>query len=412
MSHSDGLRVWQREALAAWEVAGRRGIIAAATGTGKTRLALAAAAETLEYGRTVVVIPRIALVEQWVRALRSAGVPHHRIGTLATGHAAPRVTDTALVCVMDSAREAVPHLGAHWSASGLPTMLIIDECHWAGSQRNADIFTAPYDRRLGLSATPERLDDGLEDVLIPSIGDIVYRYPLRAALDDRLLADLLAVNVYVDLDADEQREYDRLTQRMSLRSSGGAGVPSSLDMARRRLVSRARARRFVVHRLSNLGLFDDRRALVFHERIEDAEETFRVLHERGHRTVLEHSKLPPARRARAVRAFKSGGADALVTVRTMDEGVDIPDADLGVIVSGGLQQRQRIQRIGRLLRAGGTDALCVTALARATTEEHQVGSSDEDLLGPFRVRHHLIGDLAPNWRPGDASTYKPNSSAV
>lgn len=401
------LRAWQNRAFAAWDSAGRRGIVAAATGTGKSRLALEALSLLPRDGRAVVVVPRLSLVPQWQSGVREAGWHPSDTAVMATGYPTPRLTQPIVIAVIDSARDGVPHLAEFWRREGRQTLLVVDECHWAGSSRNGDIFSEPFQQRLGLSATPDRLDDGLEEVLVPGLGEVVYRYSLRDALDDGLLAPLLAINVYIDLDDGESREYARLSAAIAAARSGPRTGPSSLELARRRLVSRASARGRVVQQALDAGLFGGRRALLFHERIADAEASADLLNERGLVVGLEHSRLPSDRRAKTLRAFKAASLDALVTVRTLDEGIDVPAADLGIIVSGGLQQRQRIQRIGRLLRPNGERAVVVTALARGTSEESVVGVQDTQLLGSERVRHHLLATMDASFRLDTDSTYTP-----
>ena len=95
--------------------------------------------------------------------------------------------------------------------------------------------------------------------------------------------------------------------------------------------------------------------------------------------------MPARDRAANHARFRQGGAECLVVVRTADEGVDVPDADQAVIVSGSMNPRQRIQRLGRVVRKGGLAPRAVSLLARGTPEEQLVGGRDLELLGASRV---------------------------
>jgi superfamily II DNA or RNA helicase len=405
---------WQQDALEKWLANGSRGIIQAAAGTGKTTVALAAIAELDEDSlRVCIVVPRVVLVEQWRRALQDGlAIPRHEVGVLGGGgrHSGQRV----VVAIINSARDHLPPLVAQWKRQGRRVLLVVDECHWAGSPVNSRIFEARCDYTLGLSATPERNDEGLEEVLLPQLGPITYDYPLLQALDDEILAPLRCVDLYVDLESDELVAYEELTERIrvlreALRAMyqefAAAGdrwlivlkrlavfdpqaeLLSLLLFKRRRLVSSARRRSACLDALIEERVFEGRKVIVFHETIETAEATRAKLSPR-YRVFTDHSECRTRESEAAQRGFAAAPAGVLVVVRKADEGLDIPDAELAVIISGTLTRRQRIQRIGRILRRSKGTALCISLLARGTTEEHLVGADDDDLVGAHRVRHH------------------------
>jgi superfamily II DNA or RNA helicase len=154
----------------------------------------------------------------------------------------------------------------------------------------------------------------------------------------------------------------------------------------RRLVANSKSRRNLFDDLVKRGVLEETRTIVFNETIEQAENALQILKDRGIQAVIDHSKVPSAQRKTALERFSSGSSDILVTVRTVDEGIDVPDANLAIIVSGTLTKRQRVQRIGRVIRPGGGVASVISILAKGTTEEYVVGMSDPELLGPERVR--------------------------
>jgi superfamily II DNA or RNA helicase len=406
------LRSWQVEALGAWEQGERRGIVAAATGTGKTRLAIEVLRGALENGaRAIVVVPTRLLQDQWLRELRVARLGGRRIGTIGGFAPNPSPDDLIIVAVMDSARTGARNLIRHWNAAGIRTLLIVDECHWAGSDHNKGVFEGDASWRLGLSATPERGDDGFDDVLVPSLGPVVYRYSLKDAMDDGVLGDLLLVNLIVDLSRYERNEYDSLQARLDALKNRlankhpewfahsdwtgviAAAAPGNVDAKRlnalvgerRRLLAKSSGRLSALKVLIEKGLLDGRRSILFNETIEQAEKVADMVRDSGARVTIDHSRMKPPDREAAHRRFRSGAVEALVVVRTADEGVDVPDADQAVIVSGTTNPRQRVQRLGRVVRLGGQRPRAISLLARGTLEETVVGGRDLELLGLGRV---------------------------
>ena len=421
--YSRELRPWQAEALRAWEDAGRRGVVEAATGTGKTAVALVAA-ERLRADRgvslrVVVIVPTIALATQWRDAILSElGVPRLLIGEVHSGEGLDFSRRShVLVTVINSARTTVPEQIASWRRQGLDVLLIVDECHRAGSDHNARVVDTEATATLGLSATPERSDRGHATLVYPGLGDPVYRYPVLTALDDGVLAPLRSINLYVDFTPDEaalwrqqrrdlgqalrvlESQYPRITadpQRMWKRIGELAldEVPEAMRvvalLARRaEVLAGAENRQKCLAAILDWLASNDERAIVFHERIRQAERTAELLEARGITSTLDHSGLKRTDRSIGLRRFKRGDARALVAVRSLDEGIDVPDASIAVIASGSRSPRQRIQRLGRILRRSGDKrATCVSILVRDTADETHVGGRDDRLVGPSRAVHH------------------------
>lgn len=409
------LRQWQLQAVTNWNQSGRAGIVAAATGTGKTRVAVQLINEALQRGeRVVVVVPKKVLAAQWVAELQTRlRLGPKKMGTLGGDNPSFQYEHRLVVAVINSARSRLSGIITHWQTQGDRVLLVVDECHWAGSEQSRTLFDTSADSTLGLSATPERGDDGFDEILVPNLGRVIFRYTLREALDDGLLAPLVALNVYLTMSPWERSEFDRISSELQrvLEGEGGSNVAlDSSDPAlpvllhslsgrpaharldrlmreQRQLLASSPARVEALGDLTRLGLFEGRRSLVFNETIDQAEAAHALLSQHDLAVVMDHSRLTNEQRNRAHRAFAAGAADCLVAVRTVDEGVDLPDADLAVITSGTTNPRQRIQRIGRVVRPKTKEALVVSLLAKGTPEE-LIGLGDEALLGTGRV-HHL-----------------------
>ena len=392
---------WQKECLKAWQDNGCRGILRVATGAGKTRLALTALQALRERCPNLevrVVVPTVALARQWLAAL-THGAPSEdwRPGLFGGGRqdSDPRV----MVYIVNSARAALPAHMRRAFALGHPALLICDECHHYCSPQNRRIFdfvtpqvlSGGLYACLGLSATPfGGEDDGL---LKRALGGEIYSYGIDDAVAEGVLSPFAVCEVSASFNAEEQSAYRSLTDKLGkalngllrahpfLKSLDGSvrqraivklakaagmdpGDPASayllLTYRRKEISVLAKARiRCCVDLLARLDR--DERALIFCERIAQAEETVAALRRnQGGRVGLYHSKMTPSARARNLEAFRTGEISALVSCRCLDEGIDVPEAGCGIVLSGSAVARQRLQRLGRIIRtAPGKEAACL-----------------------------------------------------
>lgn len=423
-------------------------MIEAATGTGKTAVALAAM-ELLhrEHGdrfRAAIIVPTKVLAHQWRDQLeRNLGLSRSSIGEL---HSDARIewrsTHPVLIAVVNSARTRLLPVLEGWRKRGYLALLIVDECHRAGSEYNSRIFEGHYDCSLGLSATPERDDRGHEQYVYPGLGYPVYRYPLLNALNDGVLAPVQSINLYVDFDAAEHARWLQLSgdireafRNLMCRYPELQDIPDELLLRkvtmladhedplalrivkllsdRRALLCSARARLACQEAILKWLAGNGKRALVFHETITSATASYEFLTRAlAVRTGLDHSGLHKDVRAAAMEGFRKERHQVLVAVRALDEGVDVPDASVAVIAAGSRSRRQRIQRFGRVLRpAAGKRALLLTVLVRNTPEETAVGGRDSSLIGGDRVRHHRWPGVPVEHAVAAKSSYHPDEPA-
>jgi superfamily II DNA or RNA helicase len=240
---------------------------------------------------------------------------------------------------------------------------------------------------LGLSATPE--GGNYEKTLVPSIGNEIYRYRLPDAARDKIVAEYALFNVAVDFTPDESGDYEELSDRIvkltgallrkrpDLRNLPYGAFIHALSRLRARkdgVGAAARAltaaylcRKEIAHKAKRRidcgveiarRLMPDQRVIMFSERIETADILFGALNEtfRG-RVGRYHSNMSADEKARALGRYRNGESDIIVCCRALDEGLNVPETDAGVIVSVGNGTRQRIQRIGRVIRRGRADRL-------------------------------------------------------
>lgn len=384
------LRQWQHEALHAWKVSGDRGVAAVVTGGGKTIFAYACILDVIERKpatAVVILVPTLALLDQWFVGLTDdLGVAGEDIALFAGGRRPAKDRPVNLM-VINTGRKAAPEL-----ASEKPTMLVVDECHRSASPMNALALQGDHVATLGLSATPERdFDDLFNEIVEPALGPIIYTYDYKRARAEGVVSPFDLINVHVPMDEDEQRRYNALTRKLAplfRQRERGDYIDEALE---RLLRDRARISNSAHARLPTAVRLIERhrgeRAIVFHEQIDAAEVLTASLTRRQHRAAAYHSALGPTHRQDNLRLFRRGEIDILVTCRALDEGINVPDASVAVIAASTSGTRQRIQRLGRVLRpAPGKERAVVYTIYASEPEGERLRKEAEQLAGVEQVR--------------------------
>jgi superfamily II DNA or RNA helicase len=367
------LRPYQAAALYAWRAAGRRGVVSLPTGSGKTWVALAAMAHLQV--PTLCVVPTRVLMHQWCSVL--GRVYDGPVGVWGDGR---RRLYPVTVTTFESAYRHMAQWGQRFG------LMVVDEAHHFGqSTRDLLLEMSAAPARLGLTATPP--DPGpqaqrLEELLGPR----VFRARL-AELQGQYLADFHRLTLVLELSAAERSAYDLeygafrafyLPYRS--RNPGGAWADflreaARSDEGRRSLAAWRASRRLLAFHESKgaalrwlLAEHSKRRVLIF---TPDNHTAYRV--------AVRHLVMPitcdigRAERARSLELFREGRLRALVSSRVLNEGVDVPEADVGIIVGGTSGPREYLQRLGRILRpAPGKHAELWELITRATPESNRV----------------------------------------
>ena len=364
-------RPYQREAADAWRAAGRRGVVVLPTGSGKTLVAELAIAETKR--STLVVAPTLDLVGQWYDRLhRVFGPP---IGLIGGGH--HELADIT-VTTYDSAFLHLPRYGDRFG------LLVFDEAHHLpapGYLSAAEGAIAPF--RLGLTATWER-EDGREGEALDALGPVVYRKEITELSGD-WLAEYETVCLTVRLGPDEQIAYDEARRtytsfigqhRIPVARPGGWQV--FLRHAARSKAGRAAFKAFLESRRILHGT--ERKLEVLAGLLEDEWGRRTLIFTNDNATALRVSRafLVPCithetdikERRALLAAFEEGALPVLATSRVLNEGVDLPSAEVAVVLSGSGTVREHVQRLGRILRPGhGKRAVLYEIIAEGTVEE-------------------------------------------
>ncbi|MEM6456876.1 MAG: DEAD/DEAH box helicase family protein [Acidobacteriota bacterium] len=362
---------YQREAVAAW-MRKRRGVIVLPTGAGKTWVAQMIIARLQR--SALVVTPTLDLMQQWFGALgTNFELP---IGLLGGGY---HDIQPLTVTTYDSAYLHMERLGDRFG------LLIFDEVHHLPSPAYgaaAEMAIAPF--RLGLTATPER-EDGAEVRLDGLVGPEVYRRDIQE-LSGRYLADYETVTLRVRLSPEERAAYEAaraiyrgFVAERGIRLGGRHGwsnflMHTSRSEAGRRAFLAYRAQKTIAqaseaklrllaqllvrHRHDRLLIFTSDNATVY------------AIARRFLIPPITHQTKVKERHA-ILQAFNDGRYPFVVTSRVLNEGVDVPAASVGVVLSGSGSVREHVQRLGRILRRGDRkQAVLYEVIAEDTAEEY------------------------------------------
>lgn len=363
-----------------WIENNQRGCLEVATGGGKTTFAIAAYAELLKQKpdlKIVVIVPTTALADQWfVNFQEDLDINEIDIKNLTTSSLIP--DKKVNIVVINTARAF--NEKCHNSEN---IFLVLDECHRAGSFENSKALFANTYATLGLSATPFReFDDGFKSFIEPKIGPVIFSYSLDDAIRDGVLSSMKITNIRIPLLDSEQLEYNELSGKIASAFSQDAdqNIIESLLRKRARLYNNAFYRIPTI--LSILEGFRGERCLVFVESISAAEEAKKLLDEQQHSVTIYHSQLSESIRRSNLRLFRRGVFEVLIACRALDEGFNVPEARIALIGAGTSSKRQRIQRMGRVLRSmtGKENAEVITIYA-TDVEEARLAQESQKLDG-------------------------------
>lgn len=425
MTRGLDLHPWQRSACDAWFSEDHGGTIKVVTGAGKTVVALAIIERLQRLDpelRVAIVVPTIVLMNQWYEAIREhSNLPEHAVGRLGGGESDTfEVPTRILVAVLASASKQLPRLVDADLARHL--LFVGDECHRVGAPEMSRVLETGRAYSLGLSATPERSEDvggDSSDYEPQGFGPIVYEMSFAQAIEFDVLPPFKIDHFGLSLTASESRQYITLTNSItdarrellnsSITARNAGGGERLLSWARRvssrsgelaplasRFVNDTTRRKQLLYRAKSrsdatvalvrdaIESRSDGRVIIFHESIREVVDLFVRLESEGLPTVMEHSELSGELRNKSLELFREGIAQVVVSARSLIEGFNVPEADLGIIAASSSSPRQRIQSIGRVLRrhrgSGGEEKASRIAVlyVRETVDESIYERQDWD----------------------------------
>jgi superfamily II DNA or RNA helicase len=365
------LRPYQEHALSAWFAFDRRGIVCMPTGSGKTRVALAALAALAK--SALVLCPTRALLSDWVRTLSYwyGG----RVGVVGDGeHRIEPVT----AMTFESAARHIADVGAFFAT------IVIDEVHhFAGGARAEMLEMVPAVARLGLTAIAPRAASPASEPLAELVGPVVCEVSMTSLLGTHL-AKLETVHLKVLLDDAERSAYLREYRPFAdIYAAFVRAYPGAQWAAFVESVSRTAAGRRVLQgyqRATRIAAFPNAKrelvgSLLARHRSDKtlvftafAEDAYAI----GRRELVPviTADVGRSERERILRGFRDGSYRAIVSARVLSEGIDVPDANVAILVGGSLGGREYVQRVGRILRPGpGKEALAYELVTAGTIDD-------------------------------------------
>ena len=374
------LRDYQLDAIKAWQAQSYKGILAMATGTGKTLTAIDAVKRVrnkIPGAVVVVTVPYQNLAVQWTDALREQGIEvigvfdsyeswYDQVKNLfMAAQYSDAVTMPCLVCVNASFKDErfQELLTLLENARQRNHLLVVDECHHFNAPEHLKKLPDLFTLRLGLSATPyDQFDD---HYLEQYFGPIAYEFPLSRAIREGFLTRYRYHLLLCELDDDETAVYEELTLKI-VRIAGGDErmSPETLAKVQPFLLQRARVVGAAKDKLVKLRLHLERIGrtpyTLFYcgdgkveedgeqmRQIERVSELLHVLHWRSSRiTATESLKT----RELLLEHLKTKSIDAVVSIKVLDEGIDVPACQSAYLLASQSSDRQGIQRRGRVLR--------------------------------------------------------------
>jgi superfamily II DNA or RNA helicase len=368
-------RPYQAEALAAWKRSAHRGVVVLPTGAGKTLVGLMALAEAKT--TTLICVPTIDLLGQWRASLLSnTTLTEGEVGTWGGGE---KNLKPVTVITYDSA-------AIHTRILSEFGLLVFDEVHHLPADTYRTVAEgAIATARLGLSATPERADLRHSD-LDTLVGPVVYERLPAQLRDERHIADYRTERISVDLTEEERAAYTRAAEvyrtylrrhRISMRS--GTDYERFLiwrsgndPAAREALLAHQSARKIALTASRKLDVVAGLLARHREDRVLIFSEYNSLVDTIGKQFCLPTvtHKTPAFERKAILDGFRSSRFSKLATGRVLNEGVDLPDANVAIILSGSATRREYIQRLGRVLRPKETEAVLYEVVTEDSTEEN------------------------------------------
>ncbi|MBW6492427.1 MAG: DEAD/DEAH box helicase [Lentimicrobium sp.] len=406
-------RAWQTEALQEWINRGRRGVVEAVTGTGKTAVGIMAAADAVARGVSVVVlVPGVELLEQWHKTLRN-DLPDLDIGKRCAGEKDTIYSHHIVVVTVQTA------MNHNMLPEGENGLLIADEVHRYGSPAYSRSLKENFQERLGLTATFDRNDEGIEKVLLPyfsseirgskSVRNVIQGCGYARGLQEGILAPFRVGLIGLELSPDDQEEYFfledslRKKRRQLIEDYGCPAEPFGEFMLAVQKLSEGgnedkyatvAARQYLKHFRKRRDLLSDNsikiqaleklvplffiaeKALIFTETKEASIQSAELLSQNNLLALDYGSHLNKVERKERLAEFASGNIKILSAPKCLDEGIDVAEADLGVILSASQTKRQMIQRMGRIIRPkrDGRPATFIILYFRYTSEDPDFGA--------------------------------------
>lgn len=353
---------WQENAYIALKKANYSGIVCASTGVGKTFFALTVFKELKQ--RTLVIVPTKALMNQWVKELLHIGVNEEDVGVFYGESKTFKPVTVATIHSISKEKKLEDRF----------SLAIFDEVHRYPSETwKSFLLKQNFKYTLGLTATLER-EDGQHELLLKTIGPVVYNYTTNHAVEDDLLSPFTIRIRGIDL-SDVQKAYaSRLDKDIkkamepfnnnfgrvieaSKKKNKYAFKALSMIQKRKKFYNNSTVKITKAAEDIKTMLKNNKKVIVFGEYIDTADVLYEKLKGVHDNVFVYYSgnkkskfNFKESERKQIIEAFEQADSGVLITVKALDEGLNVKDIDVGVMVGYNTTMRQAVQRMGRILR--------------------------------------------------------------
>lgn len=345
---------WQKDAIGKFYEYDKKMIAVVPTGAGKTFFAIRLLRMIFQENpnmRVIIIVPKIVIINTWVEELMSNRFHFHNIGIYKGGcKEFSRVT-----------------LSTTASAKNLNMDMfdfaIFDELHNFGSPTMKALVAKDFKYKLGLTATPDRTDDGHWKIF-KNFDYNIYEYTVEDAVKDEVLNKYDFYDVVLKLTSDEREVYELLSVQIATTMKAIGGYYAFLKMNGSNIL-----------KINLMKLFDKRKKLVWHNNQKlkvvtqlcsyfrggskiivfsqfnaTTNALYYHLSSMGIKAAVVHSNISQDEKEEGLRRFDHGDINILLTTKVLDEGYNLPKIDIGIILAGERAHRQTVQRLGRVLR--------------------------------------------------------------
>lgn len=401
------LREYQEDAIDSWFNHDCRGLFEMATGTGKTITSLSAfkqLSSTKDKLVTVIACPQLHLIDQWIK-----DVENFHSGKILKASSKEKWKDKVSALARDFYMDLEDHVVIMTTHDTLASdyfikkikkiksdkLLIVDEVHGIGSSKRLKGLIEDYNYRLGLSATPKRwFDEEGTQAIYDYFGDVVFEFDIERALTDfnpdtgkHYLTPYYYYPIIVDLTNEEYSKYKELSKKIAKALARKKNNNEKISLS-----ALCNERQKVINNAEN-KYEEFRKLLREHEGIDKL-----IVYcsdrqiDRVQEILIEENVIPQHRfthkessgktqkelfsqREKILYNFEKGNYKALVAIKCLDEGVDVPVAENAIILSSTSNPREHVQRRGRILRnAPGKDHATIYDFLVFPKEKTESGS--------------------------------------
>ena len=438
------IELWpiQKEALNSWIEDGYKGIFAMATGTGKTYTALGCLNNVLKQQERLIIViatPRQVLNSQWEKSVDRYGIfDNFDLKKITADGTNPNWKNELYDLVQEiniRYRDYLLIFTTHHTfasedfikritKSDYPLFLIVDEVHGVGTERRQRGLLGDYEFRLGLSATPERhYNESQTEELLDFFEGISFKFSLEEAINKKNKAtgqSYLTPYVYkphfVELTDEELVRYKEETEKIrnifynSDDKEEREKLLTILTNKRASIVKTARAKYDKLKQILD-GINEIKFTLIYCSSTnpEQIERTKEILEEKGiiwHQitqaegTKNSHNFNGQSERDHLLSEFQRGELEVLVSMKILDEGIDVKEAKRAIMLSNSANPRQYIQRRGRVLRRseGKSKSIIhdIIVLPYLDPHESQIDDIERKLLKKELERYTEFAEIAEN----------------